>query len=120
MLLNVGDTVQGSNYEVVREFDRQGCMSRMYVIRNQAGIEQLLKVNISHREYKEIGFDSKTAYNGKLVFNVTAGAVESYTEEMDSTWTVVDPFAEKQTDQPDTIIMGAKRSYHFEKMSCAD
>ena len=47
MLLNVGDKVDDGRYQVVREFDRQGNMSWIYVVRNRSGVEQLLKINLS-------------------------------------------------------------------------
>jgi len=55
-------------------------------------------------------------YTGQLKFDLTAGKVEQYFEEFRSEWVAVDPLAEKENEEPDTLRMGAIRLYRIERI----
>jgi len=55
-------------------------------------------------------------YTGRLKLDLTAGKVEQYFEEFRSEWVAVDPLAEKENEEPDTLRMGAIRLYRIERV----
>lgn len=75
-----------------------------------AGKEQAMG-NLSEK------FDSAETYTGKLEFDVTAGKVQKYQEELDLDWVIVDPSVQQEdVNEPPTLKMGATRFYTLERM----
>ncbi|MFB0553010.1 MAG: hypothetical protein ACETWQ_06810 [Phycisphaerae bacterium] len=74
-----------------------------------------------HKE-QVIGFFSQMfdnpieTYTGQLKFNLTAGRIEQYLEEFRSEWVAVDTMPGKESEEPDTLRMGAIRLYRFERI----
>jgi hypothetical protein len=61
-------------------------------------------------------FDSTATYSGRLRMDLTAGAIEEYSEELQSSWTVALP-SEQQPDQgPAVLTMGETRLYSLKKI----
>jgi hypothetical protein len=55
-------------------------------------------------------------YTGQLKLDLTAGKVEQYLEEFRSEWVAVDTMPGKESEEPDTLRMGAVRLYRFERI----
>ena len=60
-------------------------------------------------------FDNIETYTGELKFDLTAGKVETYHEELNIEWIMVDPNP-KNGEEPSVIRMKAARSYKLEKI----
>jgi hypothetical protein len=61
-------------------------------------------------------FDSKATYNGRLKMDLTSGAVEECSEEMQSKWTVALPSDEQPDQGPAVLTMTEARFYSLEKI----
>jgi len=55
-------------------------------------------------------------YTGQLKLDLTAGNVEQYLEEFRSEWVTVDTMPGKESEEPDTLRMGAIRLYRIERI----
>ncbi len=62
-------------------------------------------------------FVQTSDYSGTMKFDLTAGQVERYSEQMKSEWTVIDSESAQQTGKAlSTIKMGTTELYSFEKI----
>lgn len=62
-------------------------------------------------------FNSSGTYNGKLLFNVTEGLVQSYKENLEAEWTILDPSAkENDAEGPVALRMAASRSMSIDRV----
>ena len=62
-------------------------------------------------------FDNIETYTGELKFDLTAGKVERYIEQLQTEWIAVDPLAKKEDDkEPAVLKMAAVRLYLIEKI----
>lgn len=62
-------------------------------------------------------FDNIETYTGELKFDLTAGKVERYIEQLRTEWIAVDPLAKKEDDkEPAVLKMAAIRLYQIEKV----
>ncbi|MEN6575410.1 MAG: DUF6263 family protein [Phycisphaerales bacterium] len=59
-------------------------------------------------------FDNTEDYQGRLDFDLDAGRIREYGEEMWTEWVIVDPAAMQGTAQPAALKMGARRLYRLE------
>jgi len=55
-------------------------------------------------------------YTGQLKLDLTAGKIEQYFEEFRSEWVAVDTMPGKESEEPDTLRMGAIRLYRIERI----
>jgi hypothetical protein len=55
-------------------------------------------------------------YTGQLKLDLTAGKIEQYLEEFRSEWVAVDTMPGKESEEPDTLRMGAIRLYRIERI----
>jgi hypothetical protein len=61
-------------------------------------------------------FDSKESYMGAGEFDVQAGRIEKYNENLQATWTVVLPGKQGETSEPVALNMSAERGYGIERI----
>ncbi len=61
-------------------------------------------------------FDSKESYTGAGEFDVKAGRIENYHENLQATWTVVLPAKQGDTSEPVVLNMSAERGYNIERI----
>ncbi|MGD0553184.1 MAG: hypothetical protein ABSB25_11145 [Sedimentisphaerales bacterium] len=61
-------------------------------------------------------FDSKELYTGAGEFDVKAGRIENYHENLQATWTVVLPGKQGDASEPVVLNMSAERGYSIERI----
>ena len=61
-------------------------------------------------------FDSKESYTGAGEFDVKAGRIENYHENLQATWTVALPAKQGDTSEPVVLNMSAERGYSIERI----
>jgi len=61
-------------------------------------------------------FDSKESYTGTGEFDVKAGRIENYHENLQATWTVALPAKQGDTSEPVVLNMSAERGYSIERV----
>jgi hypothetical protein len=61
-------------------------------------------------------FDSKESYTGAGEFDVQAGRIENYRENLNAAWTVVLPTKQSETSEPVVLDMSAERGYSIERI----
>ena len=61
-------------------------------------------------------FNNTATYSGQLTFDLTAGKVQEYSEELTSEWIAVDPEAQEKGRQPDVLTMRAVRFYKVQRL----
>jgi len=61
-------------------------------------------------------FDSKELYTGAGEFDVKAGRIENYNENLQATWTVVLPAKQGEASEPVVLNMSAERGYSIERI----
>jgi hypothetical protein len=61
-------------------------------------------------------FDSKEVYTGAGKFDVKAGRIENYNENLQATWTVVLPGKQGDASEPVVLNMSAERGYSIERI----
>ncbi|MGB7581060.1 MAG: hypothetical protein WBL85_01245 [Sedimentisphaerales bacterium] len=61
-------------------------------------------------------FDSKELYTGAGEFDVKAGRIENYNENLQATWTVALPAKQGDTSEPVVLNMSAERGYSVERI----
>ncbi|MGD0571828.1 MAG: hypothetical protein ABSB11_02260 [Sedimentisphaerales bacterium] len=61
-------------------------------------------------------FDSKELYTGAGEFDVKAGRIENYNENLQATWTVALPGKQGDTSEPVVLNMSAERGYGIERI----
>ena len=61
-------------------------------------------------------FDSKELYTGAGEFDVKAGRIENYHENLQATWTVVLPAKQGDASEPVVLNMSAERGYSIERI----
>jgi len=101
--------------EIKKQDGRQTAIVRMNAIPSSGQAEDLRKEQAMHA-FSDM-FDKTQTYTGQLELDLSSGKVETYAEELQSQWLMVDPQAEQKADkEPDAVRMGVVRFYSLEKI----
>jgi hypothetical protein len=101
--------------EIKDEDERRTAIVEMSVVPSSEKAKEL------HKE-QTISFFSQMfdnpleTYTGQLKLDLTAGKIEQYFEEFRSEWVAVDTMPGKESEEPDTLRMGAIRLYRIERI----